>query len=1090
MFRKLICFASVIVVLALSSSVWAITYTWDDGNSVDHYWSSPNNWDPNGVPVFGDDVSIGSGLPEANQPIIPAGCDANAGSNADSFSIIGTLDDAALTVESGGSLTILPFPDDGSSPILMLGSGWVAGGNGILNLAGDVLTRRVWVGYNSQGAPKGAGWINMTGGTLTATTDADGGAGGFEIARGDDCMGGLVTPGNGYVHLDGGVIDIQGFFTMRMGYPACGADPPEEWPTSEGYLDITGGTMMIQYDARDTIQHYIDEGWITAYGIGSQEDANIVSDPRAELVVGYDWRNEEKTTVTAFKPANNGEPYKLYPPQYAAGVDPTVILSWKPGDYVGTGGVPGSKAGNGHHVFIGTLEAQSGNMLGWSLQYPVGTLYGHIVGAQDANTFSVVDNMPGGTLELDTEYVWTVIEANDANGDPWGGTMRDISWWKPQVVYHFRTVGGAASNPSPGNAAEVGIKVDAALSYELSWDRGYYAALTNGHQIYFGTDFNDVNEANTLDPEYVITKTDPNYMATDLELGKEYFWRVDEVNPAGPDPCIWPGDTWSFTVGDYRVIDDFDYASSNEIYDFWKINAGDLDYTLPCSTMGGGAWIDLAGGAMSYSYDNNDIYDPLIPGFLGLDFFSEVRYEFAAPADLTEGDSETTLRALGLDYTGNAGNAADPNYDRMYVVLESADGNVAIVFNPDVSAQKKPSSQFNIDLRDFSDAGVNVQNVVYLYLGFGIQCNPQPGTPGGEGVVKFDNIRVYPPRCVGHPGGVPYYGQLGDLNGDCTVDIKDMKLLSNAWLRTDRLTGAPVAVADDDPCMMARWEFEGNWDNDPNARIKADSNGIPHGTPAFVADETRPQSLAGNQVAYFDQVDVNDYVICGTWGDRDGDANFLGKSYTLSVWGKQTEPNGYGGMIGKGEAAEKLEMGQPPWLERMVHFVGPTGEGSGNAAEKQLPLNKWHHLVGTWEQFPDVNGGMSRVYIDGHLESEIDMNELPYKHSHNPNYDPNWCIGAQDFEGAEGDTPPYRPHIDRLYYGYLDDIRIYDRQLSEEEIMWLAGKTTPNYYAIQPPAAYSDIYSPDPKGQKIINFKDMAKLAQEWLESALWPVLP
>ncbi len=1091
MFRKLICFASVIVVLALSSSVWAVAYTWDDGNSVDHYWGSPNNWDPNGVPVFGDDVSIGSGLPEANQPVIPVGCDANAGTNADSFSIIGTLDDAALTVESGGSLTLLPFPDDGGSPILMLGSGWVDGGNGILNVAGDVFTRRVWVGYNSQAVTNGSGWINMTGGTFIASTDGDG-EGGFEIARGDDCMGGMVTPGNGYVHLDGGVIDIQGFFTMRRGYPACGDDPSEEWPTSNGYLDITGGTMMIQYDARDTIQHYIDEGWITAYGIGSMEDATIASDPRAEIVMDYDWRNTEKTTVTAFKPANNGEPYKLYPPQYAAGVDPTVTLSWSPGDYIGTGGVPGSKTGNGHHVFIGTLEAQSGNMEGWNLQYPVGTLYGHIVGAQDATILDITASYPGGSLELDTEYVWTVVEANDANGIPSGGATRDISWWKPQVVYHFRTVGGAASNPSPGDGATVGIKVGAALSYELTWDRGYYAASTNSHQIYFGTDFNDVNEANTLDLEYIITKTDPNYTATDLELGKEYFWRVDEVNPAGPDPCIWPGDTWSFTVGDYRVVDDFDYASSGEMDDFWKINAFDLDYTLPCSTMGGGASLGLAGGAMSYSYDNNDIYDPLIPGFLDLDFFSEVRYEFPAPADLTEGDSETTLRALALDHRGTAGNAADPNYDRMYVALESADGNMAIVSNLDVSAQKKPSSQFNIDLRDFSDAGVNVQDVVYLYIGFGIQCNPNPGTPGGEGVVNFDNIRVYPPRCVGQPGGMPYYRQLGDLNGDCTVDIKDMKSLSNAWLMTDRLTGVPVAVADDDPCMMARWEFEGNWDNDPKARIKADSNGIPHGEPEFVVDGNRPQSLAGNQVAYFDQdldtVDGNDYVICGTWGGPDGDANFLGKSYTLSVWAKQTEPNGWACMISKGEAAEKLEFGFTPYLQQQVHFVGH----GGNAAEKMVPLNEWHYLVGTWEEWPDVNGGMSRVYIDGRLESEEDMNEIAYEHSRNPDYDPSWCIGAQDFEGLEDDVPPYRPHIDRVYYGYLDDVRVYDRRLSEEEIMWLAGKRAPskNYYAILPPASYADTYSPEPKGQKIINFKDMAKMAQEWLESALWPVIP
>ncbi|MHC4316878.1 MAG: PA14 domain-containing protein [Planctomycetota bacterium] len=25
-----------------------------------------------------------------------------------------------------------------------------------------------------------------------------------------------------------------------------------------------------------------------------------------------------------------------------------------------------------------------------------------------------------------------------------------------------------------------------------------------------------------------------------------YYWRVDEVNLAGPDPCLWKGDTWTF----------------------------------------------------------------------------------------------------------------------------------------------------------------------------------------------------------------------------------------------------------------------------------------------------------------------------------------------------------------------------------------------------------------------------------------------------------------------------------------------------------------------------------------------------------------
>ncbi len=1117
MCKRIVFLTSFLVVLVLTGSASA-QMTWTDEYFDNNDFNEPLNWNPNdvGPPGLGQGaITIAGPLAEGRSwPTMQADVNVTIDGFEMSGARIGTtgLPVADPCLVMYGRLTVEPG-------LIILGSGFPDGvdNTGTVHL----MPGSYWRTQRDPDASTVHGvWSTQMGGQGHVVLD-----GGEWVADGLTLS--FNTGGGGTLRINDGTFRTY-FFEMLRGY-----DP---WQIRDFYptiwigvctsnLDIREGSLIIDGDRRDSaipyekyqpyergaytdpyydgrkdigIQGFIDRGWITAYGTPDDpcdpqhwyqpgnDDVNNWWMPKwGELIVEYvpdgnmvvpdEPTQVGHTVVTAYL-GGYGEPYGLYPRQNATNVDPKVTLSWGPGDYLGTGGTPGSQRGNGHHVFIGTYDDMQLYIEGWNLEYPVMTDFGHIVGAQDANFLDVATDHPAGSLELATEYVWTVIEVSDANGVP-DKDNQNISWWKAPIHY-FRTLDPGPYDPVPADGSTLGIKVGVPipLSSLLEWQPGYYASDVNAHVVYFGTDFNDVCDATGGTPQ-----TEPNYTATGLELGKEYFWRVDEVNTAGPDPCIWPGDTWSFTVGDYRVIDEFDYDSWDDMSDFWQIY--DADYDIGClgGDMGGGAGLALAHGTMAYTYDNNGTVT-------GIDYFSEVRYVFPAEANnLTEGDAETTLRALSLDHVGNADNAADPNYDRMYVGLESSDGNLEIIWNPDVSAQEKLSGQFNIDLDEFIDAGVDVNDVAYLYLGFGIRCNWE--NVGGDGIVTFDNIRVYPPRCVGHPGGVPYYGQLGDLNGDCTVNIKDIKVLSNHWLKADRITDVPVAVAPNDPCMMARWEFEDNWDNDPNSRIKADSNGIAQGTPVFVPDETRPQSLAGNKVAYFDQVDVNDYVICGTWGDRHGDANFLGKSYTFAVWGKQTEPNGWACMISKGEASQKLEMGME-WLVRQVHFVGH----GGNATEKKVPLNEWHHLAGTWEQWPDVNGGMSRVYIDGRLEAEEDMNEIAYNHSHNPDYDPNWAIGAQDYEGGMvGETPtPMRPHIDRLYYGYLDDVRVYDRQLSEEELMWLAGLDPglTHYYAILPPAGYADIYSPDPKGQKIIDFKDMAKLAQEWLESAWWPVIP
>jgi hypothetical protein len=109
---------------------------------------------------------------------------------------------------------------------------------------------------------------------------------------------------------------------------------------------------------------------------------------------------------------------------------------------------------------------------------------------------------------------------------------------------------GFATDPGPANG-----DVDVARDVILSWVPGEYA---NTHNLYFGTNFDDVNNADINSVLLVgPALDDPTYNAGRLEFGRTYFWRIDEVN-APPDTKVFKGRVWSFTV------ESFTYPISGE----------------------------------------------------------------------------------------------------------------------------------------------------------------------------------------------------------------------------------------------------------------------------------------------------------------------------------------------------------------------------------------------------------------------------------------------------------------------------------------------------------------------------------------------
>ncbi|MEN6426282.1 MAG: LamG domain-containing protein, partial [Phycisphaerales bacterium] len=96
-----------------------------------------------------------------------------------------------------------------------------------------------------------------------------------------------------------------------------------------------------------------------------------------------------------------------------------------------------------------------------------------------------------------------------------------------------------AKDPRPEDAA-----VDVSRDSALAWAPGQFAAT---HDVYFGTSFEDVNNATQPTQSVTDTAYDPEGL---LEYGQTYYWRVDEVNGA-PDYTTFKGEVWSFTSETY-----------------------------------------------------------------------------------------------------------------------------------------------------------------------------------------------------------------------------------------------------------------------------------------------------------------------------------------------------------------------------------------------------------------------------------------------------------------------------------------------------------------------------------------------------------
>jgi len=612
------------------------------------------------------------------------------------------------------------------------------------------------------------------------------------------------------------------------------------------------------------------------------------------------------------------------------------------------------------------------------------------------------------------------LEFFDSGGD----AVEQLYWSTPTMAEQIIPAGPLqpplrASSPRPFDGA-----TDVTQTPTLRWAASDKAAQ---HDVYFGTDADAVATADTTTTGIYRGRQNPvSYSPGTLQWNTSHYWRIDEVNNLETE-SPWIGSLWSFTTADFILVDDFeDYNdyTPDRVWQTWRDGFGYNEPPPGFAGNGTGSQVGnddspfteqtvVHGGAqaMTFRYTND--------GSTGKALYSEAEREWAVPQDWTVHG----VKGLSLWFYGDATNSAEP----LYVGLQDSLGTRKDVPHENSSAVLLGDWQeFNIDLQDFANAGVNLTGIKKMYIGVGNRLSPQTG---GTGTLYFDDIRVYKPRClpsVAKPDA--------ELSGDCVVDYADLRVLTDQWLSTGYLvTPTQPGTAS----LAAHYTFEGNT-NDVSGN---GNNGLAVGSPTYAVGKT-------GQAISLDGID--DYVDCGA----NPSLNITG-AVTVAAWIRLVGPGADQKIAGNQDGTTggyKFGINN-----NLVEFEIRT---SANAAvlNRSVPGGTtlepgvWYHVLGVYSE-----GNYIRTYVNGELDRELATTEILGTSSD------TFKIGREPFS-------------DSWYFnGLIDELRVYNTALSEAEIAWLAGRTEP----------FSEPFDLNVDGT--VDFKDFAVLADAWLDKVLWP---
>jgi len=272
-----------------------------------------------------------------------------------------------------------------------------------------------------------------------------------------------------------------------------------------------------------------------------------------------------------------------------------------------------------------------------------------------------------------------------------------------EVRFLYIPVQARELEPASG-ATDVGPDV------QLSWRAGRDVVA---HEVHLSTDESQLIE-NADGTAPVAVTTEPQF-DTDglLELGRTYYWRVDELSAAGSSD-VWEGEIWSFSTQPSIVVEDFEQYNDEEntIFDTW------ID-----------GWVNNTGSTVGYLQSPFAEQTIVHGGGQSMPLFydsasaavSEAVRTFDQPQDWTRHG----VKALTLWFYGDLANMPG----QMYVEVNGS----RVLYGGDAENLRVASWQFwYVDLTGF--AGADLRNVTQVTIGL----------EGGNGRLFIDDIALSP----------------------------------------------------------------------------------------------------------------------------------------------------------------------------------------------------------------------------------------------------------------------------------------------------------------------------------------------------------
>ena len=230
---------------------------------------------------------------------------------------------------------------------------------------------------------------------------------------------------------------------------------------------------------------------------------------------------------------------------------------------------------------------------------------------------------------------------------------------------------------------------------------------------------------------------------------------------------------------------------------------------------------------------------------------------------------------------------------------------------------------------------MNLTNVAKIAIGFGDGIEGI-GPDGGDGVVYFDDVRLYSARCRLSERSAAFAraDYAPDPCGDCVIDYRELEIMAGDWLAADY---------DSDP-LIAWYKLNGNA-NDSSAY---NNDGTAYGDPNW--------GTAGKIGTAIDLNGVGDYVDCSNDVSLD-----ITDAITLAAWVKTDDANNGRNhvYVAKGNNSYAIKHRINNVIEFFIYDGGWYStyydvDGSFNGV--------WRHLAGTYD------GSQLKLYVDGVLQ--------------------------------------------------------------------------------------------------------------------------